>query len=110
MKTGLGNVLGNKAGVACAFEYRSTTSFAFVTSHLAARYDRLRQRANDFSATCAGLRLGLRSLEFLHTYDHVFWFGDLNYRVALDGKHGTAKVRMAGLCMRAPEGRRLQPP
>jgi hypothetical protein len=26
--------------------------------------------------------------EFLHTFDHIFWFGDFNYRVDL-GDHGT---------------------
>jgi len=30
------------------------------------------------------------NMDFLHSYDHVFWLGDLNYRVDM-GNHGTKK-------------------
>lgn len=87
--TGLGNVLGNKGGAAVAFTIQEDTRVAFVVTHLAARVTRVMQRGQNYSQIVRKLRLGQpRGVEFLHHYHHVFWIGDLNYRVDR-GAHGT---------------------
>lgn len=88
--TGLGQVLGNKGGVGVSLLYREHTSFAFVSSHLAAQSRRVKARAANYSSIVGGLNLGGGSGEgdVLHAADHVFWCGDVNYRVDL-GHSGT---------------------
>ena len=94
--TGIAHVLGNKGGVATGFLIDKTTSMAFITSHLAARATRLHTRQENCEEIVHGLRLkgnlgvskATRGMDFLHQFDHVFWFGDLNYRVDM-GNHGT---------------------
>lgn len=88
--TGIGGVLGNKGGVGVGLIYKEATSMAFVTSHLAARPERTNQRAENYSEICRSLRIGTENTagQFLHQFDHVFWFGDLNYRIDM-GSMGT---------------------
>jgi hypothetical protein len=47
--TGIAGVLGNKGGAGVGFVYREATSLAFVTSHLAARPERIAQRGDNYS-------------------------------------------------------------
>jgi hypothetical protein len=86
--------------------YNEDTRLAFVSCHLAARATRLRQRRENFEDIVAGLKLGGHTgstttatkskskssshdpVGFLHQFHHVFWVGDLNYRVNL-GAQGT---------------------
>ena len=89
--TGLLGKLGNKGAVGCGFVYRAVNRFAFVSSHLAARVTRIPERESNFMDIVSGLKLGgNESIDFLHNFDHVFWLGDLNYRVDM-GEHGTLK-------------------
>ena len=89
--TGLLGKLGNKGAVGCGFVYRAVNRFAFVSSHLAARVTRIPERESNFVDIVSGLKLGGdETVDFLHNFDHVFWLGDLNYRVDL-GKHGSEK-------------------
>lgn len=103
--TGLAGVMGNKGAVMVAMAVRHT-SFAFVCAHLAAHQHELARRNADFraiaaalntspaassavnggaapsaawSAGCAGTRPDL-----LSAFDHLFFVGDLNYRIDLD--------------------------
>ncbi len=91
--TGIAHVLGNKGSAALSFTLDNQTSFAFVSSHLAAqaKFKRLLKRQENYEETCQGLR-GLdgkfKGVEFLHKFDHIFWFGDFNYRVDFQD-HGT---------------------
>merc|ERR1712130_343218 len=79
--TGIGGVIGNKGGTAISF-YLGTMSFCFINSHLAAHQDKTAQRDADFKAIVKGLRhLGGESADALHQFHHVFWMGDLNYRL-----------------------------
>jgi hypothetical protein len=80
--------LGNKGGIGCGLKWRET-SLAFVMCHLAARPDavRLKQRENDYKEIVRKLKLNTvdshTKLDFTHSFDHVFFFGDLNYRIDL---------------------------
>ena len=89
--TGLLGKLGNKGAVGCGFVYRAVNRFAFVSSHLAARATRIPERESNFVDIVAHLKLGGdERVDFFHNFDHVFWLGDLNYRVDM-GAHGTEK-------------------
>jgi hypothetical protein len=89
-KSVTGVQLGNKGGVGIAFRWRET-SLAFVMCHLPARPDlvRLRKREADYRALVRRLKLDTSMLgaqagmDWVHTHDHVFFFGDANYRVEL---------------------------
>jgi hypothetical protein len=74
--------IGNKGG--CIVSLRvSDTTLCFVCCHLAARPERIKKREDDYRAiigrSCA--HLGQHGTELTHQFDHVFWVGDLNYRV-----------------------------
>ena len=82
--TGLAGVMGNKGGCAVVLKVFGTTKLAFVTCHLAARMKRLRKRAKDFSEIISGVTSLIQTssgLDLIHSCDHVFWCGDLNYRI-----------------------------
>lgn len=79
--TGIGDVLGNKGGVGISFRYEDT-SLCFVVSHLAARFERVQQRRENYFKIVRGLRLG-NAIDCLSQFDHTIWLGDLNYRTQL---------------------------
>ncbi|KAL6451462.1 INP53 Polyphosphatidylinositol phosphatase INP53 [Candida maltosa Xu316] len=79
-KTGLGGMSANKGACAVRFEFGST-SFALVTSHLAAGTLALNERFNDYSTIMQGL-VFTRNYT-IKDHNHVIWFGDLNYRIDL---------------------------
>lgn len=80
---GIGDVLGNKGGIAVSFHFRDTT-FCVVNCHFAARAERLQQRQGNFMRIVQSLQLGLRSYDILNQFHHVIWSGDLNYRIEAD--------------------------
>ena len=91
--TGIAHVLGNKGSAALSFTLDNQTSFAFVSSHLAAqaKHKRLLKRQENYEETCQGLRAltgKVKGVEFMHRFDHIFWVGDFNYRVDFHD-HGT---------------------
>jgi hypothetical protein len=79
-----GKQFGNKGGVAASFLWRDVP-LCFVNSHFAARPTRLKERENDYCQITERLKLDTvaldAGLDLIHQHDHVFWFGDLNYRV-----------------------------
>lgn len=79
-KTGLGGMTANKGACAVRFEFGST-SFALVTSHLAAGTNAVVERYNDYLTIMLGLTF-TRNYK-LTDHDHILWFGDLNYRISL---------------------------
>ena len=88
---GFANIAGNKGGVGCAFCFNESTELAFISSHLAARAKRVSERCDDYKNISAGMKglLSHRGTDFLHQLKHVFWLGDLNYRINLkDGING----------------------
>lgn len=91
--TGIAGVMGNKGGAAASFVFQNSTSFGFVSSHLAAQHGKVRQRGENYEEICRNLVMaGVHPKhQFLHQFDHVFWVGDLNYRIDLGrGEANTA--------------------
>lgn len=79
-----GKQLGNKGGIGIGLRWRDVT-MAFISCHLAARPERIPQRERDYRQIASRLRLGpYTGLDLLHEHEHVFWFGDLNYRIGHD--------------------------
>ena len=103
--TGFAHVLGNKGAAAVALSFEGAClgdeglDVMFVTSHLAARATRVAERQSNVEEINGGLRRLAEAahpcydaprdrMDALHQFDHVFWFGDLNYRVDR-GAHGS---------------------
>ena len=80
--TGVGDRLGNKGGVVVTLRLHDT-SLAFVASHLEAFQHSVGGRNADFAAIAGGVPLGKKGADLLSQFDHVFWCGDLNYRIDL---------------------------
>lgn len=78
--TGVANVATNKGGMAISFKYWDT-ELAFVNSHLAAHQDKVRSRNNMYRNIIRGVRTDKYNMDLLTGFHHVFWVGDLNYRV-----------------------------
>ncbi|XP_038145450.1 inositol polyphosphate phosphatase-like 1b [Cyprinodon tularosa] len=86
VKTGLGNTLGNKGGVGVSFFFNGT-SFGFVNSHLTSGSDKVLRRNQNFVDILRLLSLGdkqLSAFDISLRFTHLFWCGDLNYRLDLD--------------------------
>ncbi|KAJ8599860.1 hypothetical protein CTAYLR_005619 [Chrysophaeum taylorii] len=77
---GIGDRLGNKGAIGAALSIYDTT-FCFVNAHLEASQTEVQKRNEDFSQIVDSLALGRSELDILNQFDHVFFFGDLNYRV-----------------------------
>lgn len=80
-KTGLGGMTANKGACAVRFEFGST-SFALITSHLAAGAAATIERYNDYMLIMQGLTFSRNFT--ISDHDNVVWFGDLNYRIELN--------------------------
>jgi hypothetical protein len=82
--TGQAHVLGNKGGLAVKMELYFTT-ICFVSCHLAAHQAEkfLTRRNSDTAEIMAEARMHDKLVDLGSQYHHVFWFGDLNYRVDL---------------------------
>jgi hypothetical protein len=82
---GLGGMAGNKGAIGVRFAVYDT-EFVIVNSHLAAHQGEVERRNQDFASIVASLR-ALRdhpNLDVLSsTFHHIFWVGDLNYRIDL---------------------------
>lgn len=91
--TGIGGVVANKGGIVAKFDYRDT-SLCFVCAHLAAHQGaKHRQQRNDMAQTVQkDARVGNRHLDIGSQCDHVFWAGDLNYRIDLPEADGQTRT------------------
>ncbi|KAA0163962.1 hypothetical protein FNF27_07855 [Cafeteria roenbergensis] len=89
--TGLLRVGTNKGGVVVTMSL-SGSRLCFVGAHLAAHLQHAGRRDQDVMEIVSQIRLGgraLQEIDFDAQFHHVFWMGDLNYRVdwdKLDGK------------------------
>jgi hypothetical protein len=80
--TGIMGIMGNKGGVAVAMRLH-TLSLCFVNSHLAAHTEKNADRHRMFEEIDSGLKVGNNELDMSMQFDHLFWIGDLNYRIEL---------------------------
>ncbi|KAK2848965.1 hypothetical protein Q5P01_008799 [Channa striata] len=86
VKTGLGNTLGNKGAVGVSFFFNGM-SFGFVNCHLTSGSDKVLRRNQNFVDILRLLSLGDKQLSVFDIslrFTHLFWCGDLNYRLDLD--------------------------
>ena len=99
--TGIGGVVGNKGGLVVALTF-GHTSICFVSCHLAAHAHKLAQRNANCREILRETRrlIGTPELDVLSEYDHVFWLGDLNYR--LDPAMAAAAAATAAASTFAP--------
>lgn len=84
--TGFMNMLGNKGGLGISFKFQET-SLCFIGTHLAAHEERLNQRNQNILEIVQNLKLGNPDLDIAQ-FDHIFWMGDMNYRIDLPYTHG----------------------
>ncbi|XP_069069876.1 phosphatidylinositol 3,4,5-trisphosphate 5-phosphatase 1 isoform X6 [Pleurodeles waltl] len=85
VKTGIANTLGNKGAVGASFMFNGT-SFGFVNSHLTSGSEKKLRRNQNYLNILRFLVLGDKKLgpfNLTHRFTHLFWLGDLNYRVEL---------------------------
>ena len=81
---GPGGLMGNKGGLFVKLTFRGTT-FAFISCHLAAHSHKLAARNENCQEVLRETaKLGSPFLDAVSQFDHVFWMGDLNYRVDLN--------------------------
>nr|XP_020643082.1 phosphatidylinositol 3,4,5-trisphosphate 5-phosphatase 1 isoform X1 [Pogona vitticeps] len=85
VKTGIANRLGNKGAVGVSFMFNGT-SFGFVNSHLTSGSEKKHRRNQNYTSILRFLSLGdkkLHPFNITHRFTHLFWLGDLNYRLEL---------------------------
>lgn len=81
-----GSAFKTKGAVAICF-YLFGSSFLFITSHLTAHDDKVRERISDVKRICNSLELPKdlpirhKNKDVTQNFDYVFWFGDLNFRL-----------------------------
>ncbi|XP_069496391.1 phosphatidylinositol 3,4,5-trisphosphate 5-phosphatase 2 isoform X2 [Ambystoma mexicanum] len=86
VKTGIANTLGNKGAVGVSFMFNGT-SFGFVNCHLTSGNEKTGRRNQNYLDILRLLSLGdkqLSSFDISLRFTHLFWFGDLNYRLDMD--------------------------
>lgn len=77
--TGIAQIIGNKGGVMVTFTIFES-SYCFISSHLAAGAKNCHLRQSNFYEIIKNLRAGDKDFEQISFFQHVFWFGDFNYR------------------------------
>lgn len=85
VKTGIANTLGNKGAVGISFMFNGT-KFGFVNSHLTSGSEKKLRRNQNYISILRFLNLGEKKLtpfDITNQFTHLFWLGDLNYRVEM---------------------------
>lgn len=84
--TGFLHVFPNKGGIliTCIVD---GTKLAFVSCHLTAHegVHHCEQRNASIVEILGGVRAGDKRIDITEQFHHVFWMGDMNYRVTFDG-------------------------
>ncbi|KAM8952862.1 phosphatidylinositol 3,4,5-trisphosphate 5-phosphatase 2A-like [Pelodytes ibericus] len=82
-RTGISNTLGNRGAVGVSLNFNGT-SLGFVTCQLVSGSERVQKRNQSFGDILRSLTLGdeaLRGFQLPMRLTHLFWMGDLNYRI-----------------------------
>ena len=97
---GFGDRFPNKGAVAVVVCLSRSCKVLFVVAHLAANEENVGQREDDWKAIVRRLQRDQftnladpRILPFFHQYDHVFFLGDLNYRIVAPGSDKAQRVQ-----------------
>ncbi|XP_051877217.1 phosphatidylinositol 3,4,5-trisphosphate 5-phosphatase 2-like [Pristis pectinata] len=86
VKTGIANTFGNKGAVGVSFLFNGT-SLGFVNCHLTSGSEKVLRRNQNYLDILRSLSIGekqLSSFDIALRFTHIFWFGDLNYRLDMD--------------------------
>lgn len=78
--TGVGNVIPNKGGVCISLKFWDT-ALCFVNCHLAAHVGQCEARNGNYREIVGNMRINDQNMDILNQFHHVFWLGDLNYRL-----------------------------
>uniref|UniRef100_A0A915D7D6 phosphoinositide 5-phosphatase n=1 Tax=Ditylenchus dipsaci TaxID=166011 RepID=A0A915D7D6_9BILA len=89
-KTGMGGATGNKGSVLVRFTIHST-SVCFVCSHFAAGQNEVFNRNEDYQTALRKIRFPLGRT--ISSHDVVYWLGDFNYRISLNGEEVKSAAR-----------------
>jgi len=83
--TGFLNIFPNKGGLLATMNI-DNTSLAFVSCHLAAHegVTKCQLRNDSIKEILKGARVRNKNLDILAQFHHVFWMGDMNYRLTFD--------------------------
>jgi synaptojanin len=96
IKTGMGNLVGNKGAVAVSYKYKEK-SFLFIGCHLAAGHSATENRNRDFYRINTSLSISNKSASEEKTisdqFDVCVLFGDLNYRVNINAEVATKLIQ-----------------
>jgi inositol polyphosphate 5-phosphatase INPP5B/F len=92
---GIMGMMGNKGGVAVRFQLHDST-FCLVNTHLSAHQENVLRRNQDYHEISRRLQFTLPSGATIgiHEHDHLFWMGDLNYRIDLADDDLKAAIRV----------------
>ncbi|XP_076804156.1 phosphatidylinositol 3,4,5-trisphosphate 5-phosphatase 2-like isoform X1 [Clavelina lepadiformis] len=95
VKTGIANALGNKGAVAVSFQFGGT-SFCFINAHLTSGAEKCGRRNQNYHDILRSLNLGedrFRSFDLTNRFDHLYFLGDLNYRLEMDVQEILSNIR-----------------
>eukprot|EP00731_Ephydatia_muelleri_P030204 Em0021g727a len=88
VKTGIGNALGNKGAVAVSLHFGSV-SMCFISAHLTSGNEKCQRRNQNYHDIIRGMSAlknkKLSQFDLTDQFQHMFFFGDLNYRIEHSG-------------------------
>lgn len=88
------NLVRTKGALAISFAFFGT-SFLFINCHLSAHQNKSKDRIEEYQRICNSINLPknllplnpkYESKDVTERFDCVFWFGDLNFRLEIDGQ------------------------
>ncbi|XP_067640591.1 type II inositol 1,4,5-trisphosphate 5-phosphatase [Eurosta solidaginis] len=77
---GVFNTLGNKGGVGVSIQLNEG-NICFINCHLAAHMGFVEARNEDYGGIVRGMIFDDDLKRTINDHDHIFWIGDLNYRI-----------------------------
>ncbi|XP_075710294.1 inositol polyphosphate 5-phosphatase K isoform X1 [Rhinoderma darwinii] len=91
IRTGIYGYWGNKGGVTVRMSVYGHM-LCFMNCHLPAHMENTNQRLDDFERMLEAQQFDGESIRSILEHDIVFWFGDLNFRIADFGIHFIREV------------------